>query len=71
MPFVELDERAEVRHADDLAFDRVADVVPREEVVPDVGGELLQPSDSRWFSASMFSTIASTTSPFFSTRTGA
>src|SRR5439155_3171551 len=26
--FVELDERAEVRHADHLAFDRVADVVP-------------------------------------------
>ena len=42
MPFVELDERAEVRHPHDLAFDRVADVMPREEVVPDVGRELLQ-----------------------------
>src|SRR4051812_47660086 len=39
---VELDERAKVRHPDDLALDRVADVVAREEVVPDVGGELLQ-----------------------------
>ena len=40
--FVELDERAEVRHPHDLALDRVADLVTREEVVPDVGGELLQ-----------------------------
>ena len=40
--FVELDERAEVGHAHDLALDGVADVVAREEVVPDVGGELLQ-----------------------------
>src|SRR5476651_1798357 len=39
---VELDERAEVGHPDDLALDRVADVAVREEVVPDVGGELLQ-----------------------------
>src|SRR6476620_4545439 len=29
-----------------------------------------RPSDSRWFSASMLSTIASTTSPFFSTSDG-
>src|SRR3954469_18947920 len=39
---VELDECAKVRHPDDLALDRVADVMAREEVVPDVGGELLQ-----------------------------
>src|SRR5882762_8009042 len=30
----------------------------------------LRPSDSRWFSAPMLSTIASTTSPFFSTSEG-
>src|ERR1051326_773715 len=42
-PFVELDERAEVRHAHDLALDRVADVVAREEVVPDIGRQLLEP----------------------------
>src|SRR4051794_40442781 len=41
-PLVELDEGAEVRHAHDLAFDRVAHVAPGEEVVPDVGGELLE-----------------------------
>src|SRR5204863_345604 len=32
---VELDERAEVRHAHDLALNRVADVMILEEVVPD------------------------------------
>src|SRR5262245_21498118 len=42
-PFVQLDEGAEVRHPHDLSFDRAADVVPREEVVPDIGRELLQP----------------------------
>ena len=41
-PFVELDEGAEVRHPRHLALDDVADVVSREEVVPDVGGELLE-----------------------------
>src|ERR1700730_11920425 len=41
-PLVELDEGAEVRHPDHLALDGVADVPPREEVVPDVGRELLQ-----------------------------
>src|SRR4051794_1264480 len=40
--FVELDERAEVRHPHDLALDRVADMAVREEIVPDVRGELLQ-----------------------------
>src|SRR5262245_60591853 len=40
--FVELDERAEVRHPHHLAFDRVADLMAREEVVPDVGGQLLE-----------------------------
>src|SRR5258706_5881801 len=40
---IELDERAEVRHARDFALDGVAQVMAREEVVPDVGGELLQP----------------------------
>ena len=34
---VQLDERAEVGHRDDLALDDVADVVLREELVPDVG----------------------------------
>src|SRR4051812_43291304 len=41
-PFRQLDERAEVRHPDDLAFDRVADVMLLEELVPDIGLELLQ-----------------------------
>src|SRR6266850_3656157 len=41
-PLVELDEGAEVRHPHHFAFDRVADLVAREEVVPDVSGELLQ-----------------------------
>src|SRR5262249_19669158 len=40
--FRQLDERAEVGHADDLALDRVADVVVLEELVPDVGLELLE-----------------------------
>src|SRR3954468_5215523 len=40
--FRELDERAEVRHPHDLAFDRVADVMLLEELVPDIGLELLQ-----------------------------
>src|SRR5260370_250411 len=40
---IKLDERAEVRHAHHLAFDRVAEVVAREEVVPDIRCELLQP----------------------------
>src|SRR5688572_1846440 len=39
---VELDESAEVRHPRDLALDGAPDLVPREEVIPDVGGELLQ-----------------------------
>src|SRR5436190_9611269 len=42
-PLVELDERAEVRHAHDLALDRVAHVMAREEIVPDVGRQLLEP----------------------------
>src|SRR6266498_1493170 len=37
---VEFDERAEVRHANDLTFDGVADMMAREEIVPDVGREL-------------------------------
>ena len=40
--FVELDERAEVGHADHLAFNGAAHLVPGEEVFPDVGGELLE-----------------------------
>src|SRR5688572_24277886 len=39
---VELDERAEVGHARHLALDGVAHLVTGEEVVPDVGGELLE-----------------------------
>src|ERR1700730_13916671 len=34
--FIELDERPEVRHANDFAFNSVAHVMAREEVVPDV-----------------------------------
>src|SRR5262245_60321677 len=41
-PLRELHERAEVRHPDDLPFDGVADVVLLEELVPDVGLELLE-----------------------------
>src|SRR5687768_5792320 len=40
---VQLHEGAEVGHAHDLAFDRVARLVPREEVFPDIGRKLLQP----------------------------
>ena len=40
---VEFDERAEVGHPRDLALDEPTDVVAREEVVPDVGRELLEP----------------------------
>src|SRR3954467_8819206 len=68
--FRELDERAEVRHPHDLAFDRVADVMLLEELVPDIGLSCFRPSDRRWFSASMLSTIASTLSPFFSASEG-
>ena len=42
MPSCQLHEGAEVGHADDLALDDVADLVVREELVPDVGGELLE-----------------------------
>src|SRR5579872_4413744 len=41
-PFRQLHERAEVRHPGDLPLDGVADVVMLEELVPDVGLELLQ-----------------------------
>src|SRR5260221_4148313 len=42
-PLRQLDEGAEVRHAHDLALDGVADVVLLEELVPDIGLELLEP----------------------------
>src|SRR5262245_25483544 len=38
----QLDEGAEVRQADDLALDDVVDLVVGEELVPDVGGQLLE-----------------------------
>src|SRR5207237_1251634 len=38
--FIQLDERAEVRHPNDFALDGIADVMPREEVFPDVGSQL-------------------------------
>src|SRR5688500_10753703 len=41
-PLVELDEGAEVGHPGHLPLDHRADVVPGEEVVPDIGRQLLQ-----------------------------
>src|SRR3982751_498772 len=41
-PLGQFDERAEVGHADHLAVDGVADVVMGEELVPDVGLQLLE-----------------------------
>src|SRR5207248_2475448 len=41
-PLVKLDEGAEVGHPDDLALHDVVHLVVREELVPHVGGELLE-----------------------------
>src|SRR5689334_21358665 len=41
-PFIQLDEGAEVGHAGDLSFNDAADLMTGEEVVPDIGGKLLQ-----------------------------
>src|SRR5258708_557840 len=68
--FGNLDKRAEVRHAQDLAMHDVADAVLREERIPNVGLNLLHAEREAplvRFNARM---TALTLSPFFNTSEG-